>query len=351
MSKRGQHRADGRGGGYILLPHVVSDALLPVASPRAIAILIAILRGFNGFNNGSIAISMRDMGKAIGSPENSANAAAVQWLEDRGFIRVRRFPKGQRKASEYELTFITTGRNGDVAASNDYLARLETKKSAVGNFQPRTAPPDASFHTRRKQRVGNFHTGATENSAFGGGAPVPDFPTHILSHVSARSVGAQIPSQLGSNSSAAPSSVMDLADLRSVTLDYLSGSPAGTQSRIAHQLEIPAGTLSKFLNGRSLPPAYRMPLQLEIGRRRPWARGTGSSAEKAPLGVPPAPCEHCRGPVELIRAPRPGVPQKRFCSEACRKKAETARAKKRRRAREKEAASTDPDLSLGEMAL
>ncbi|WP_039576218.1 hypothetical protein [Sphingopyxis fribergensis] len=248
------------------------DALLSLVSHRAVAAWLAIVRRFNGFNNGQIALSMRDLAEVIGSPSNPANADAIDELEAAGFIRATRFPKGQRKATEYELTHITTGRNGEIAATHDYLERLETKKSSVSHFHTRNPLRVSRFHTRRKHRVSCFDTGATETVGFDGHAPVSSFHTHIVSHISPQSDPVSDTPDIAPKSSRAISplsAAMDLAELRSFARAYLDWASAGAQSKLAHHVEMPGGTLSKFLSGRSLPDQYRMPLQLAVARSFP----------------------------------------------------------------------------------
>ncbi|MEH3121098.1 MAG: hypothetical protein PGN16_03815 [Sphingomonas phyllosphaerae] len=47
-------------------------------------------------------------------------------------------------------------------------------------------------------------------------------------------------------------------------------------------------------------------------------------------------CERCGAPVVLTRAPRNGVPPKRFCSQLCQLRAQRSRWKARRRAAAKQ---------------
>lgn len=54
------------------------------------------------------------------------------------------------------------------------------------------------------------------------------------------------------------------------------------------------------------------------------------------------PCERCGAPVLLLRAPRAGVPPKRFCSARCQVRAQRARWKARRRAASKENPTNAP---------
>lgn len=272
MSKKGLHKPDGRGGQYALAPHVTMDALLASVSLRSVAAWLAIVRRFNGFNNGKIALSMRDLADAIGSHDNPGNSDAIDELEAAGFIRATRFPKGQRKATEYELTHISTGRNGEIAATHDYIVRLETKKSSVSKFHTRNPLRVSRFHTRRKRRVSSFDTGTTETVGFEGHPPVSSFHTHIVSHISPQSdPGSDTPSVSPKSSRAfsSLSSAMEIDELRGFTLAYLEWAAAGAQSQLAHDVGVPGGTLSKFLSGRSLPDQYRMPLQIAVGGKFP----------------------------------------------------------------------------------
>lgn len=266
---RATHKADGRGKEYALLPHVALDALLANCSPRAVAVALAILRRFNGFNNDKIGLSMRDLGRAIGSHNNPANKRALAELETAGFIRIRRYPKGQRKANEYGLAFISTGQRGEHPATHDYLERLETKKSLGWKLDTRTGFRVSETNTRGKHRESEIDTGKTETSGFRDPSPVLETDTHIVSHGrdSFRLAGntrSNIDKMTGGTFAA-----MELCELRELCLQFLNWAPSGAQSQLAHAATIPGGTLSKFLRGRSLPESYRLPLQLAVGRSFP----------------------------------------------------------------------------------
>lgn len=289
MSKRKSgkslHQPDGRGGSYSMLPHSALDAMLVTVSPRAVAIALAILRRFNGYNNGRIGMSMRDVAEAIGSANNPANTAAIAELERTGFIRVIRYPHGQRKANDYSLTFISSGPQGEQPATHDYLAgvetRMETKKSSVSKLDTRNASRVSSFDTRRKHRVSSFDTGATETCGSPDPSPVSISYTHILHHAGGPSGSdgnthpdaSKSPRAVSTNSSG-----MALPDLRLFARSYLAWAPPGAQSTLAHETKIPGGTLSKFLNGRSLPDHYRMPLQLAVARSFPMEARNADAA-------------------------------------------------------------------------
>lgn len=263
------HKLDNRGGGYTLLPHAVLDELLSTVGPRAVTIALAIVRRFNGFNNGRIGLSMRELAEAIGSANHNANMAALHELERAGFIVVAsRFPKGQRRANEYRLTFGTYGPNGEHPATNEYL---ETEKFSVAATATRKPFRVATTATRRKHRVAATATGVTETCGFPDPLPVEAIATHIVNHAGGLSRSNGNDRSDASKSSGAISSGMTGDELRGFAMSFLAKAEPGTQSRLAHEVGVPGGTLSKFLGGRSLPDGYLMPLQLALGRRNAFS--------------------------------------------------------------------------------
>lgn len=268
------HKADPRGGGYTLLPHAVLDRLLVTVGPRAVTAALAIVRRFNGFNNGRIALSTRDLAEAIGSANHKANIAALHELERTGFIAVTaRYPKGQRKANEYRITFISYGPNGEHPATNDYLANLETdletKKSSASKTEPRNGVRASKMEPRRKHRGSEMEAGATETCGFPDPLPAVEMEAHIINHPKGL-VGSDPDTPSSAPKSSGPiSSGMDEQELRLFAMAFLSKAEPGSQSRLANDAGIPGGTLSKFLSGRPLPDRHRMPLQLAVGRLFP----------------------------------------------------------------------------------
>src|SRR3954469_2524302 len=121
MSKRKAERGDARGGGFLLLPHcVLASEAFRTASPRAIKVLLALCAKHNGFNNGSISLGFRELATLVDSRNNAANSKALCQLMERGLVAIERtYPKGQRLANEYRLTFVAAG---DAPATNDYLS-------------------------------------------------------------------------------------------------------------------------------------------------------------------------------------------------------------------------------------
>lgn len=94
---------------YIKLPFYIlhSDAWL-VLSCKSRAALIEIMLRYNGYNNGRIGLSVRDLANRLNCSKDSA-ARALRQLDDIGFIETTKlgvFRLRNRKASEYRLTWL-----------------------------------------------------------------------------------------------------------------------------------------------------------------------------------------------------------------------------------------------------
>ncbi len=122
--KESDHRADTDGKGWVGIPQVVIDSVAYQNLSRwARVILVEITRRFNGFNNGSIGMSQRELGARLGSQNWKMIGRGIAELVDHGFLDVSAEGLLQEKrAREYRLTFVsTTDRYGrSVAATNEY---------------------------------------------------------------------------------------------------------------------------------------------------------------------------------------------------------------------------------------
>ncbi len=121
---KADQRADTRGRPWVGMPQVVIDSpAYRSLSDRAVRILYELLRRFNGYNNGSVAMSQREIGEAIGTKNYGSIGRAIAQLMDHGLINVTTEGKWkEREAREYRLTFVTTTRDGrHVTATNDYI--------------------------------------------------------------------------------------------------------------------------------------------------------------------------------------------------------------------------------------
>ncbi|MGZ2410750.1 hypothetical protein ACUXST_000147 [Sphingomonas sp. F9_3S_D5_B_2] len=146
--KQADHRADTRGQAWSGLPHVVADSPAYLSlSPFERAVLGEILREFKGYNNGEIVISYERIGERLkGSnscrPNNSRIARAVAALHERGLID-EPTPHSwlQRKAREYRLTFISSGKAPPFKSpTNEYLKWSRRVKNNGDAGSPESPP-------------------------------------------------------------------------------------------------------------------------------------------------------------------------------------------------------------------
>lgn len=122
---KADHGPDTRGGRLACIPHCVlaSDAYRHL-SPMERAVLYEILYRLNGYNNGRIPLSVRELAARFNRKNMTPFAQAVAKLMDHGLIEVT-FAGSQRPkaAREFRLTFFNTtdsiGRR--IPATNEYL--------------------------------------------------------------------------------------------------------------------------------------------------------------------------------------------------------------------------------------
>lgn len=136
MSRKKQKadcRADTRGGPWAGIPVcVINSPSYRDLGLWARAILVEITARMNGYNNGKIAMSQREISDALGNSNMRKIGRAVAELIEHGFLDVS--AEGiwkQRQAREYRLTFINTMQGHFTKpATNDYLKWQPKKKSS-----------------------------------------------------------------------------------------------------------------------------------------------------------------------------------------------------------------------------
>lgn len=253
--KRKTEKADSRGGGFLLLPHclLTSDAFR-TASPRAIKVLLALCAKHSGFNNGAIGVGFRELAAIVDSQNHQANSRALCELIERGLLALERtYPKGQRLANEYRLTFIPTA---DKPATNDYLhwkhgdAGTRRKPSGRGNFRASVTS------TRMPVRVSVSSTGEETSRCDyrNGGHEKPPFLSRgrvavASTHIVQPSVGlSPSPRKSHGNDGNPVSAAPDSDELRARVLTALDDAGRGSQGRLAALASIRPAALSKFLH-------------------------------------------------------------------------------------------------------
>jgi hypothetical protein len=116
-------RANNRGGRWAGIPLcVIESAAYRDLSLWARAILVELVAKMNGYNNGSIAVSQRQLSEALSNSNYRKIGAAIAELMQHGFIEVTaEGDRRERVAREYRLTFVNTVTNGKhVQATDDY---------------------------------------------------------------------------------------------------------------------------------------------------------------------------------------------------------------------------------------
>jgi hypothetical protein len=135
-------RADTRGGSWAGIPVCLTrSAAYRACSVHSRAILVELVSRMNGYNNGKLAVSQRELVEAIGcSPRKVVRGIAE--LMEHGLIDVEAQGKWkERMAREYRLTFVSTKTR---PATNDYLHwKPGTKSGATalvaGTFESNSA--------------------------------------------------------------------------------------------------------------------------------------------------------------------------------------------------------------------
>lgn len=272
MAKSAFHKVDFAGAKeYLILPRAVleSEAYRSLGFRARAALTLLHLR-FNGFNNGTIALSARDMAREL-TKSHAQNLEALNELEDRGFIALEKdFPKVQRKAREYRLTFISSGPERDVRpATNDYLS-WSREKSPVRVVRTGKPFPVRMARTDAEDVVLTARTDQSEKPNFAN-LSVLTTRTHIDCHTggispdpvnAAENTGGHFRAEpIRPQSMTAERWDMalkrarenpagpDANNLRAKASDVIARIGRGTQRRIANAAGVSEPTFSKFLKG------------------------------------------------------------------------------------------------------
>ena len=229
--QRADHRADTRGGALSGLPHAVSDSAAYLALPAfERAVLGEILRTFNGYNNGDIALTYERIRGRIpncyGKPtDNRRIGAAVARLVEHGFLG-EPTPGDwlKQRARRYRLTFISSGARPPFQhATNDYL-----------RWTPKAGKNEGDTTSPRKPRCGDT------------ASPKPPQAGDTTS-----------PKQFNAQSEAAQQPPANLGDVRSLVICKPSPVPCLQSNSTPSQPNGPAGALRCEKCGDPFTPADR----------------------------------------------------------------------------------------------
>ncbi|TMJ19556.1 MAG: hypothetical protein E6G92_07205 [Alphaproteobacteria bacterium] len=143
---KAEHRADTRGAGFAGIPiSVIKSEAYRHLNPMARCVLVEIVARLNGYNNGQIGLSFKELAHALNRKNEACFAPAIAELIKCGLVDVGLEAKWkQRLARTYRLTFVNTtdsiGR--PIKATNEYLdwtpeAQIDATDAVAG--EPRAA--------------------------------------------------------------------------------------------------------------------------------------------------------------------------------------------------------------------
>jgi hypothetical protein len=126
-----KHKRGEKGQTFVMLRHDILDSLAwKSLTPNARAAWVAISRRHNGFNNGCIPMSVREVGADLGISKSSAHRAVCQ-LIDRKLIEVMQNSgfnvKSGRRSRRFALTHIPLGEK--MGAGSDAWKHWRPQKS------------------------------------------------------------------------------------------------------------------------------------------------------------------------------------------------------------------------------
>lgn len=268
------------GGSYIMAPRrVIAHPTWRLTSYRARAIFIAFLGAFNGTNNGEIEFSIKAIGKAIGSDNHGLNARAVAELCEKGLLEcTSEANRANSKARKYRITCISTYRRtptGEVIepATHDYEAwrPVQKRKFRGGEITP-TQPEKTTFPTTMVKNCGVEITPCSTQKPQKSATLLGVDPTTILYTSPTVSEGATVSRLLLPEPGSPDSLLADIDTLRNWARQAVAAAGYGGNNRLAEDAGISAVELSRFRNGKPLPPKHHAALQAACARILPFNR-------------------------------------------------------------------------------
>lgn len=284
------HRIDTRNSRMVMLPHAVVDSpAYKHLTLRARCLLDGLNRRFNGWNNGDIGYSIRDMESDLRGPKTYVNHAvigeAIDELFHHGFIDVgvthRRM---ERLATGYRLTFASYGPpTNPLPASNDYLSwqpPAPKENFPVDATSAETGKLADTASAEWKHSADVTSAEVTETSHVSTSLSADPTSAHIITipdPVLRRETGNKVN---GKQHGLVGDSFMSADELRDWVRAHLETASVGAQSRLADAANVHKGTLSKFVRGRGLPREQCKAVQQALPRleaaERKRATGIGN---------------------------------------------------------------------------
>jgi hypothetical protein len=225
------------------------------ASGNSIKVLLALVRRDNGMRNGEISFSCREAAIETGLSIRTSHKC-LQELQELGFIRCTQKGAFNRKVLHASLWRYTwqAWPEGKMGPTREYetwrpdgKSRWQVSSSPVAVSSNKVETHPLLVADIATEQSGKSLVSANPNSAA------------IATHTIHQAEPSASPETEQRKQASHPDRAI-LAPLRAALLDHLKVSEPGEQSRLADRLNIPGGTLSKFINGRNLPAQYRIAL-------------------------------------------------------------------------------------------
>lgn len=224
-------------------------------SGNAIKVLLALVARDDGTRNGNISFSVREAAEAANLSPHTAKRC-LQELVELGFIRCTQKGAFSRKVSHASLWRYTWAAwpDGKQGPTRDF-EKWKPDENTRGQVLHATEAVSALNVETPADPVADFATDEMETPLVSANPSNAKTSTLII-YQGNPDTGLETQQRKQANSCTRA----ELGDLRQWALAHLQRHEPGEQSRLAKAVPIPAGTLSKFINGGNLPVQYREPL-------------------------------------------------------------------------------------------
>lgn len=170
----GKMRRRKKAGHFVQLEHYLLDTLAyRTLTPNARAVYVELKRRFNGRNNGTLALSARDAGDAIGATHHTGARALLE-LQEHGFIEITEESDFKRKvhvARAYLLTEYPDDRPGRSRIASKAFLKWLPKPGSKSKTQSHRCDTTVAQVRHERAKTADFapnsRTGATVEAISG----------------------------------------------------------------------------------------------------------------------------------------------------------------------------------------
>ena len=175
MSRSNRKGRTRTGPRFVQLFYFVMDSPAYIAlRPGPRALLLEMIRRYNGANNGRIGMGHRDAQRLLGIADRTTMAGYFKALEDHGFIRMTKDSgfnmklADERTAREWELTMFQVGTSPAARTFERWQPPVEARASRVGKSDQTRAENPTVVPFANHKRVALRSEKPTSNAAIGG---------------------------------------------------------------------------------------------------------------------------------------------------------------------------------------